>query len=141
MGSKLANDPYVIEEIARIEKLTGIADFSEAKITEEEAQLIADIKEILKRTTRILRREEPEENVVVLHEEETEYSDGSKHTNSNEAVKIVETKTRNNDVLKAAKLLMEYYNRHEEREASGTGGGLVILTQIDESLMEGAENG
>lgn len=132
MGSKLYKDNIVREELERLKQdfhLTSVLTEDEKAEMKEK---VADLKETLERTTRILRREEPEESVVVLKNDATSFEDGVKTTEHTEEVKIVETKTRNSDALKAAELLLKYHFRCEDKQSADTGttGGVIILPEV-----------
>ena len=130
-GSQLLKDKTVKQELKALSEMFGLDKLSD--INKQEIQeKIADISEILERLTKIVRREEPEETVVVLKRETTEYSDGDKSHTKEEYASVVETKTRVADVNKAADLLLKYYSQPTTPDGEEKGG-VVILAPVKET--------
>lgn len=134
MGSKLYKDSIVQEELERLKQDFHLTSVLTDEEKAEMKETVADLKETLERTTRILRREEPEEIALVLKTDETSFENGVKTTEHKEEVKIVETKTKVSDSLKAAELLLKYHYRSEDKRTDGTEtvGGVVFIPQIKE---------
>jgi phage terminase small subunit len=137
-GYQLLKDEEVKDELSSLNELFGMNELSKPDKDLIDKK-IADITEVLMTLTRVIRREEPDENVVVLHKESTDFADGEKHTSREEFVKVVETKTKVSDVNKAADILMKYYQTSQSDD-NDKSGGIVILPQINEE-SEGYVNG
>lgn len=133
MGSRLYKDAVVQEELQKLKRDFNLTSTLTDEEKEEMKKTVAGIKETLERLTRILRREEPEDNIVVLKTETADFEDGRKTTEHSEHVEIVQTKTRNSDLLKAADLLLKYYYRDEDKEQTQTrtAGGILILPEVN----------
>ena len=130
-GSQLLKDETVQSEIKTLSTMFGLDKLTDIN-KDEIKEKIADISEILERLTRIVRREEPEETVVVLKRETTEYSDGDKSHTKEEYASVVETKTRVADVNKAADLLLKYYSQPASSDDESRGG-VIILAPVKEN--------
>lgn len=135
-GSQWLKDELVKAELKSLGEHYSIERLTD-KDGETIRQQIADIDEILMRLTKILRREEPEENVVVLKEDESSFESGTKTTSHKEYAKIIETKTRVADVNKAADILLKHFNIMADKNGSDEKEyGIVILPEVKKGAAE-----
>ena len=95
---------------------------------------IADVNEILSILTRIIRREEIDDKVVVLKNNVTEGTGKDKTTSHEERCETVGTKPTISEVNRAANLLMNYYSSIEETEENSGETGVIILAPVNEEL-------
>lgn len=93
---------------------------------------IADINEILAILTRIIRREEIDDKVVVLKNNVTEGTGKEKTTSHEERCETVGTKPTISEVNRAANLLMNYYSSIEENEEECGQTGVIILAPVND---------
>lgn len=91
-----------------------------------------DVDEVVMQLHRVVRREEPDEHVVVLKDEEQSAENGTRSVSKHENVRIIQTKTRVTDANKAADILLRHYDRIKDRSAvEEKVSGVVILPEVD----------
>ena len=100
---------------------------------------IADMNEILSVLTKIIRREEIDDKVVVLKNNITEGTGKDKTTSHEERCETVGTKPTISEVNRAANLLMNYYSSLEETEEQVGETGVIILAEINDKKIKSAE--
>ena len=127
-GSTLLKDKIVKRELKVLDELLSLDKLSVPAKEDMEGK-IADIDEVLTTLTHILRRELPEDNVVVLKTNKTEFIDDEKHITRSEEAQIVTTRPKLSDVNKAADLLLKYFERANDNP-DGDVGGVIILADI-----------
>lgn len=130
-GHTLLKDETVKHELKMLSELFSLDKLSSEDKTSLEGE-IADINEVLITLTKILRRDMPEDEVVIIRSNKTEYDeDGGKTQTQSQTPTVVKTLTRVSDVNKAADTLMKYFAAAkpdgEEKE-----GGVVILAPVSE---------
>ena len=129
MGSRLFKDPVVREELSRLKaELSPSPDMADADSRED----VAGLNEILMRLTRIMRREEPEDNMVRVKEKTRDAPEGKKGAEYNETINIIQTRTKTSDALRAADLLLKYHYRDEDNAKADRDApaGIVILPEV-----------
>lgn len=127
-GYTLLKDKVVKAELKALNELLSLDKLSQPDKDKIEKE-VADINEVLTTLTKILRREMPEDNVVIVKANKTEYEDDKKTVSHTEEAQIVETRTRPGDVNKAADLLLKYYEK-ANGDSDEEKGGVVILAEI-----------
>ncbi|MBR0359802.1 MAG: terminase small subunit [Clostridia bacterium] len=127
-GHTLLKDKVVKAELKALNELLSLDKLSQPDKDKIEKE-VADINEVLTTLTKILRREMPEDNVVIVKANKTEYEDDKKTVSRTEEAQIVETRTRPGDVNKAADLLLKYYEK-ANGDSDEEKGGVVILAEI-----------
>ncbi|QAT48577.1 terminase small subunit [Caproiciproducens sp. NJN-50] len=97
-------------------------------------ETIADQNEVLQTLTRILRREEKENTVVVTKKHKSSYdSNGKKKIVDEETPEIVEIPAKLSDVNKAAELLGRRYALFTDNTRLDADVGVTIVDDIPES--------
>ena len=101
-----------------------------------EQEKIADATEILKTLTRVIRREELEQQVTITKNPVTirmTAKDGESYDKFayEERIEIVDTKTKNSDVVRAAEILGKYHSLWTDKTELTGELGVVIVDDID----------
>lgn len=129
-GHQLIKDETVIAYMRELDSFFSL-DKMAAPDKETLENGIADIAELLEILTRIARRQETEDAVVVLKSESQDYIDGKKVTSKEENAQVVETRARLSDVNKAIDTLIKYYTR-TGTDNNPDEGGVIILADVKE---------
>ena len=115
----------------------NIAEYIAKRMAEKEDSLIAKQDEVLKYLTRVMRRLEPENTVVVLKNGESKWVTGpdgkpKKVTESWEEAKLVEFPTKVSDANRAAELLGKRYAIWTDKTDISGDVGVQIIDDIGE---------
>ena len=115
----------------------GQENLKKLEMQEKDNELIASQDEVLKYLTRVMRREEQENVVVVTKKETTDWvvnGEGRPHkqTIKEEQPKVVEIPTRVSDSNKAAELLAKRYGLLKENLNLEGAIPIVIIDDMEE---------
>lgn len=118
-------------------KKLEIQEYLQKRMQEKDNELIASQDEVLKYLTRVMRREEQENVVVVTKKETTDWvvnGEGRPHkqTIKEEQPKVVEIPTRVSDSNKAAELLAKRYGLLKENLNLEGAIPIVIIDDMEE---------
>ena len=117
---------------ANARKLLGnysVRSYIDERLRELDDEAIMKQEEVMKRLTRIGRREESEAVVVTLMEERSEWIDGRKQTIKKEVPKIIEIPAKLSDTNKALELLGKRYAMWTDKIDSS--GNMMIVFEDD----------
>lgn len=114
-GYKVKSEAVATSAASRLLTNVKVKEYIATRLEIIEQAKIADTNEILETLTRIIRREELEQQVVVT-KNPTKISITSKDGETydkfgyEEKTEVVETKTKNTDVVRASEILGKYYS-------------------------------
>lgn len=129
-GSRLARDGTVRSYLSELEKMFTLDRLAQPDKDKLESS-IADITEILETLTRIVRREETDDSVIVLKNETVENTDSGRIVTREAKTVTVETRPTLSEVTRAADMLIKYYNSVPEPDSGASGpGGVIILSAV-----------
>lgn len=114
-GYKCNTDLIAGVEGHKLLKNPKIRAYIDNRLKELDDKAIMKIEEVMKRLTKIGRREETESVVVTLAEERSEWVDGKKRTIKEEHVKVVEIPAKLSDTNKALELIGKRYAMWTDR--------------------------
>lgn len=115
-------------------KKPDIQNVINEKLKSKQDATIADQEEVLRTLTKILRREEKENTVVVLKKHKSSYDkNGKKKIVDEESPEVVEIPAKLSDVNKAAELLGKRYGLFTENVKLDGEVGVNIIDDIPES--------
>ena len=124
-------------------KKPEICEYIQKKLNEKEDALIAKQDEVLKRLTRILRREEEDSVVTVCKKHKSYYDDtGKKVIDDTEEAVTVKIPAKISDVNRAAELLGKRYGMFTEKIAADAqiNVGEKLSDIINQLGADGDEN-
>lgn len=105
------SEKYAGTNADKLLKNTKLKKYIEQRMSEKEAQLIADQDEVLQTLTRVLRRQEMDTVVVTCKERSSGYDEnGKKVIIEKEVPQLVQVPTKVSDLNKAAELLGKRYS-------------------------------
>lgn len=108
-----------------------IREYISKRLKEKQSSLIAKQDEVLRTLTRIMRRQEPDNNLVVTKISKNSYDDnGNKQVTKEQIPEIVKTPTKISDANKAAELLGKYYALFSDRINVDGNIGVTIVDDI-----------
>ena len=110
----------------RMLKNVEIFEHIQERLEEKEAELIAAQNEVLRRLTKILRREEMETIVVATKKSQNRYE------SEDGAVQIIQVPAKLCDVIKAAELLGKYYTLWTEKTKIEEFQPVIVIDDIPE---------
>lgn len=122
-GSRLLTNDKVKELIAELNE-------------EKEDSLIADQIEVMKYLTRVMRREEAENTVVVLKKSDSKWVTGpdgkpKKQTSSWEEAELVQFPTKVSDANRAAELLGKRYAMFTDNKNIDGDVGVILVDDVE----------
>lgn len=134
---KVKSETTAASAASRLLRNVKVKEYIANRLEIIEQEKIADATEILQTLTRVIRREEMEQQVVVVKVPTTirmksasgEYYDKFAYE---EQADIVENKTKTTDVVRAAEILGKYHSLWTDKTELSGELGVVIVDDIDD---------
>uniref|UniRef100_UPI0035A0F420 terminase small subunit n=1 Tax=Jeotgalibaca porci TaxID=1868793 RepID=UPI0035A0F420 len=133
---KVKSESTAASSASRLLRNDKVKEYIAKRLEILEQEKIADATEILKTLTRVIRREELEQQVTITKNPVSirmMSKDGDPYDKFayEERIEIVDTKTKNSDVVRAAEILGKYHSLWTDKTELTGELGVVIVDDID----------
>lgn len=134
-GYKTKTEAGAASSASRLLRNDKVQEYIEYQLKEIESAKIAKTEEVLQMLTKILRREETEQQAVIVKNPTTirlSSADGNYYDKFayEETAETIETKTKNSDVVRAAELLGKYHKMWTDKVDVTGDVGVTIVDDV-----------